>query len=67
MRWTCTSKNTTPKRVIVKELVKSLEDGPASLEDHGAKEDYDLWVKAWIIPELKGLFPKYFRDEKKSI
>jgi hypothetical protein len=43
-----------------KKLLERLREGPASLSDAGgcSREDYDLWCRSWIIPELERLIPE---------
>lgn len=42
----------------ITELLERLERGPASLSEGCSKEDYDIWVRTWIIPSVKNLIPE---------
>ncbi len=51
-----------PRKIMIKELVESLERGPASLSEED-KNKYDLWCKTWIMPSVKKLIPELRKKE----
>jgi hypothetical protein len=70
VRWTCENDRTTPKRIRVQNLVKTMETGPhlsglnPPRTPEEAEERCRQWLASWIIPEVKKLFPEYFKKQE---
>ncbi|GAG20591.1 unnamed protein product [marine sediment metagenome] len=51
------------RKIMIRELVETLERGPASL-DKEQKERYDLWCRTWILPKIRKLIPELRKKDK---